>query len=434
MINKLYMCGLALFSATTFSAFGQTQPSQDENGYYLIENAEHLKWFRDQVNATKPQQVDTNGDGQIDNRDDPDETVRESRMNVKLMEDIDLSATGSWTPIGEYDNGLEGDIHYAGVFDGQGHTIKGLNVTPSSGRQSYGLFGYVSYGTVKNLGVVESNINGTDYVGAICGMLSYGTIDNCFSTATVIETGDEADVGGLTGGMRKTSRVVNSYHAGNVKATGGIESEDGAIWYPTVGGITSYIGGEAYVENCYNAGLVSASFKEAKVGAIAGDDYKEYMKSARTESGEEKAGIIDCYYLEGTGIGNVAQALSASDFVTTINQNLFNAAGAIWVGDAKIEGGELLLPTFIDGMYAEIEVGGSTAIESLESVESHVRAIDGRICITTSESMKVRVVNIAGQTVRSACLSDGYSEITGLSEGLYIVVLEDGTCVKVLLR
>ena len=46
MMNKLYFYCLALFVAPTFSAFGQTQPSQDENGYYLIESAEHLKCFR----------------------------------------------------------------------------------------------------------------------------------------------------------------------------------------------------------------------------------------------------------------------------------------------------------------------------------------------------------------------------------------------------
>ena len=55
MMNKLYFYCLALFVAPTFSAFGQTQPSQDENGYYLIESAEHLKWFRDQVNASEHQ-------------------------------------------------------------------------------------------------------------------------------------------------------------------------------------------------------------------------------------------------------------------------------------------------------------------------------------------------------------------------------------------
>ena len=46
MMNKLYFYCFALFMVPTFSAFGQTQPSQDENGYYLIKNAEHLKCFR----------------------------------------------------------------------------------------------------------------------------------------------------------------------------------------------------------------------------------------------------------------------------------------------------------------------------------------------------------------------------------------------------
>ena len=84
-MNKLYFYCLALFVAPTFSAFGQTQPSQDENGYYLIESAEHLKWFRDQVNASEHEQVDTNGDGQINMDDD---TV--VRLNAKLTADIDL--------------------------------------------------------------------------------------------------------------------------------------------------------------------------------------------------------------------------------------------------------------------------------------------------------------------------------------------------------
>lgn len=141
MMNKLYFYCFALFMVPTFSAFGQTQPSQDENGYYLIENAEHLKWFRDQVNASEHKQVDTNGDGQI-NMDD--ETI--VRLNAKLMADIDLGGE-SWTPIGEYNNGEEPDeIRFGGYFDGQGHVIKGLNVQPIDGRQSYGLFGYVAWG------------------------------------------------------------------------------------------------------------------------------------------------------------------------------------------------------------------------------------------------------------------------------------------------
>ena len=186
MMNKLYFYCLALFVAPTFSAFGQTQPSQDENGYYLIESAEHLKWFRDQVNASEHEQVDTNGDGQINMDDD---TV--VRLNAKLTADIDLGGE-SWTPIGEYNNGEEPDeVRFGGYFDGQGHVIKGLNVQPIDGRQSYGLFGYVAWGVVKNLGIVGGTVtskadDGQEYTGAISGMLSYGRIENCFSTATYL--------------------------------------------------------------------------------------------------------------------------------------------------------------------------------------------------------------------------------------------------------
>lgn len=417
MMNKLYFYCFALFMVPTFSAFGQTQPSQDENGYYLIENAEHLRWFRDQVNASEHKQVDTNGDGQI-NMDD--ETI--VRLNAKLMADIDLGGE-SWTPIGEYNNGEEPDeIRFGGYFDGQGHVIKGLNVQPIDGRQSYGLFGYVAWGVVKNLGIVGGTVtskadDGQEYTGAISGMLSYGRIENCFSTATVTGT-EEGSIGGLTGGMRKISSVSNSYNAGTVIDPAGM-----------AGGITGYIGSDASVYNCYNMGKVTG-------GAISGEDYSE---SLLCSGEEEPLPIIDCYYLEGTGSGMLAKALSAADFVTTINEKLFadpnNGEDFPWDGKANLAGDKLSVPTFDSSSVVEVSLGDDpTTTETIVTGENRIQSIDGRICITTSESMKVRVVNIAGQTVRSACLSDGYSEITGLSEGLYIVVLEDGTCVKVLLR
>ena len=385
MMNKLYFYCLALFVAPTFSAFGQTQPSQDENGYYLIESAEHLKWFRDQVNASEHEQVDTNGDGQINMDDD---TV--VRLNAKLTADIDLGGE-SWTPIGEYNNGEEPDeVRFGGYFDGQGHVIKGRNVQPIDGRQSYGLFGYVAWGVVKNLGIVGGTVtskadDGQEYTGAISGMLSYGRIENCFSTATVSGTAE--------------------------------------------GSIGGYIGSDASVYNCYNMGKVTG-------GAISGDDCSE----STLRSGEEELpSIIDCYYLEGAGSGTLAKALSASDFVTTINEKLFtdpnNGEDFPWDGKANLTGDRLSVPTFDSSSVVEVPLDDDpTATETIAKGESHIQAIDGRICITTSEPMKVRVVNIAGQTVRTVSLSDGYSEMTGLAEGVYIVVLEDGTCVKVLLR
>lgn len=114
---------------------------------------------------------------------------------------------------------------------------------------------------MKNLGIVGGTVtskadDGQEYTGAISGMLSYGRIENCFSTATVSGTA-EGSIGGLTGGMRKISSVSNSYNAGTVIDPAGM-----------AGGITGYIGSDASVYNCYNMGKVTG-------GAISGDDYSE---------------------------------------------------------------------------------------------------------------------------------------------------------------
>ena len=228
----------------------------------------------------------------------PTVTVKSTWTTIRLSGE-------SWTPIGEYNNGEEPDeVRFGGYFDGQGHVIKGLNVQPIDGRQSYGLFGYVAWGVVKNLGIVGGTVtskadDGQEYTGAISGMLSYGRIENCFSTATVSGTA-EGSIGGLTGGMRKISSVSNSYNAGTVINPAGM-----------AGGITGYIGSDASVYNCYNMGKVTG-------GAISGDDYSE----STLRSGEEELpSIIDCYYLEGAGSGTLAKALSASDFVTTMKSS-----------------------------------------------------------------------------------------------------------------
>ncbi|RHJ86666.1 hypothetical protein [Parabacteroides sp. AM08-6] len=384
----------------------QTEPALDD-GYYLIENAEHLKWFRDKVNST------TVVDAESDDR-------KISTISAKLTADVELS--GNWTPIGAYHG--EPDIAYAGTFDGQGHTISGLTVNEISGRESYGLFGYIWKGSVKNLGIVNSTIKGTDYVGSICGMLGNGTIDNCFSTATVIGTDADSQVGGLSGGLRKTSIIKNSYNAGTVTATG-----SGS---PSVGGISGYIGSESLVKNCYNAGMLSAVSEEAAIGGITGNDYSGNSTLSLTKAGEE-AGLINCYYLEGTGSGVQAQALSASDFVTTINSGLFGGDNTYWQGTASVANDQLLIPTFQEDYTVQIP-SSPTAIDKVADVANNIRVLDGRICITTSETVSMRIVNFAGQAVRNVQLSAGYNEVSGLPEGLYIVTLNDGTRSKVLIR
>lgn len=70
------------------------------------------------------------------------------------------------------------EYYFHGTFDGDGHTISGINVTSDASK--IGIFGFVSEATIKNLTVANSYFSGASSVGAIVGEGIYaGTIENC---------------------------------------------------------------------------------------------------------------------------------------------------------------------------------------------------------------------------------------------------------------
>ena len=101
----------------------------------------------------------------------------------------------------------------AGVLDGQGHTIT-INGKAVANNVT---------GTIQNLGVTGS-VSSADNVGSIAMMLS-GTIQMCWSTASVNLSGWMGCAGGLVGGMT-SGKIVNSYFAGSgVEMNGGLVGE-----------------------------------------------------------------------------------------------------------------------------------------------------------------------------------------------------------------
>lgn len=100
-----------------------------------------------------------------------------SGKTIKLTADIDLGDK-EWTPIGNDENW---ELKFSGTFDGDGHTISGLNVLDTL---FPGLFGYVD-GVVQNL-IVKGKVNaGNTAKGndtAPGGIVCYGekaTVQNC---------------------------------------------------------------------------------------------------------------------------------------------------------------------------------------------------------------------------------------------------------------
>lgn len=132
---------------------------------------------------------------------------------------------------------------FSGTFDGNGHSISGLNI--SGAYAPAGLIGYLEKdGIVKNLklsgAVTPSGDKG--YVGGIVGDNS-GRIENCMFTGSVIGT---ADVGGIAGINRTAGTISSCTVAGEI------------IGENRTGGIAGT-----------NEGLISSSTNESKVNTIA---------------------------------------------------------------------------------------------------------------------------------------------------------------------
>ncbi len=180
-----------------------------ENNPYIISTYEELVSFRDKVN----------GGTQMD-------------ACAKLTADIDLGGN-VWTPIGK------SGTPYKGIFDGNGHCVKNINVT---GGTYLGFFGQANGATIKNFGVESGSVIGDNgqYVGGIAGYISDTTIDLCYNGADISAA---ARVSGISGSS-ENSVITNCYNVGNVTGN----TEVSAI---------CFLG--ATIENCYTYGRVTSA-------------------------------------------------------------------------------------------------------------------------------------------------------------------------------
>jgi len=164
----------------------------------------------------------------------------------KQTADIDASSTSTlnsgagFSPIGNM------DTQFNGNYNGDGHTIKGLYINRPT-TDYVGLFGYIAFGEIKNLGVLNVAITGRDIVGGLMGG-NNGLVSNCYSTGSVVGTNT---VGGFVGS--NTVTMSNCYSTGSVVGTS------------YVGGLLGYnMGG---VGNCYSTGSVVGT---SYVGGLVG--------------------------------------------------------------------------------------------------------------------------------------------------------------------
>ena len=186
--------------------------------------------------------------------------------------DIDLSAH-YWTAIGDFENGRS----FLGNYNGDGHKITGLFINSGSFQGLFGYIGNSSSASIHDLAIVDSSIQGDDYLGAIVGYIENGTISNCYNAGTV---SGYSSIAGIAG-SNISATIRNCYNTGNISGdvlVAGIVGEGGnsggtvANCYNTarisgdagIGGIIGYNMGRVY--SCFNTGAVSGNSAGGVIG------------------------------------------------------------------------------------------------------------------------------------------------------------------------
>ncbi|MGG6899001.1 MBG domain-containing protein, partial [Rhizobium sp. BR 315] len=182
---------------------------------------------------------------------------------------------------------------FTGSFEGLGHTISNLTINSTTNNAPVGLFGTVTGGTIRDVGLVGGSVSGVGTTprypnpgamdGALVGLLttaSNGTqasVINAFAS-TSVSGGTSASVGGLVGATLSHGApvlIANSYATGTVTVgqygmAGGLVGQNHAYAssatisgsYAT-GAVTTGSGG-------FGGGLVGYNYGDKDIAAITG--------------------------------------------------------------------------------------------------------------------------------------------------------------------
>jgi hypothetical protein len=189
--------------------------------------------------------------------------------HFKLMADIDMSTYGgkAFNIIGRYNKS------FSGVFDGSGHAILNFNSTGE------GIFYRVEGGEIKNLVLVDPNVNTDTFVStaaALIGQLDNATVSNCSIDGGIVS--GWSTVGGLIGKSYYGSTIRDCSVSGFISGTS------------DVGGLIGINSGT--IINCHFNGEVTAS---EQVGGLAGQNYStidDCTVSAKVSGAKQSGGLV----------------------------------------------------------------------------------------------------------------------------------------------
>ena len=170
----------------------------------------------------------------------------------RQTKDLDLSSIESWDPIG-----YSGSCYFAGHYDGGGYTISNATSTgkkDTDGFATAGIFGWVAFGSVKNLTVKNADFlaagdNNMSYAGGVLAVAYSCTVENCSAYNSKIESQRNPNNSNFAGGITGIALCSSFEKCASVGNT---------IRHGSFGGgfIGSLDGGDSNFTNCYVANCI----------------------------------------------------------------------------------------------------------------------------------------------------------------------------------
>ena len=235
-----------------------------------------------------------------------------------MTDDIDISAIGAFTPIGDGLTSEDGVRRvFKGSFSGGSHRITGLHIEPGPEYQYAALFGMTEGGEITGLSVTGAFVSGAHSAGGVTGYANGTVLDDLLFEGSVRAS---FSAGGITASCENV--VITGCE---VRAA--VESSEYA------GGVCG-IAGHAHFTNCTPSGTVS-SLTDA--GGVAGYAFDSALVScanrARVSGGDYVSGAVgiaqttsfECCENLGpiTGerfVGGIAGRCCGSDFTACVNR------------------------------------------------------------------------------------------------------------------
>ena len=434
---------------------------QNSEGYYEIADEKQLYWFLEHISREGNQNQNAI-------------LVSDIVCNSNVVDRVDLNKNNElnqWYP--NYYQGKYRTINrnsvFSGKFNGNGHSISGIYLCDTT-LNNAGLFQTLK-GTVENLAILDSHVEGKNNVGIICGV-NQGNISNCL---VIGRAKGESNIGGITG-YAENGKIENCMYDGSVKGKSNLGTIAGTnkanissvITYGTVAKTSSYgtICGvnSGTINNCRfyqeltttpavngkndSTNLVlPTTYLEAASKEFAEQFDETYWTPGSTESNSRMA-QLDLPYLTTFGdtykrefiVEIFAEGFTPSYFagkemntkgflvmIYLLNQkdtfNLNSPNVILTPPDMKTPGKATVYGRIYDHKFSFniTIIHDPTPVATIEHNAVNIWGYDGKIIIENADNKKITVYNVSGVKVKEVKNTTSRCEIPLAKNRVYLV-------------